>query len=162
MSLLERLHEQYKRIPFAETHCATLLNNYRCHKVLLALPSYLFYNSALVTKADTVAQLHPIDKTPLHFICSDLNDSTTEVVNSKNYKELKVLLDTAVKYTSPWPDEWGPKDLSTVCIMTATGNQVCCFRSVIVPYISTFIVLFCIGHVEITGSVNGEATVSRK
>ena len=162
MSLLERLHKQYKRIPCAETHCATLLNNYRCHKVLLSLPSYLFYNSALVTKAEKDAQLHPIDKTPLHFICSDLDDSTIEVVKSNNHKELQMLLDTAVKYTSPWPDEWGPKDLSTICIMTATGNQVCYFPSLIVAYISTFIVLFCIGHVEITGSVNSEVAVSRK
>ena len=121
VSLLERLHQQYKGIPCAETHCATLLNNYRCHKVLLSLPSYLFYNSALVPKVDTVAQLHPIDKTPLHFICSDLDDSTTEVENTK---ELRWLLDAAVKYTSMWPDEWGPQDLSTICIMTATANQV--------------------------------------
>ena len=124
VSLLERLHKQYKGIAHAETHCTTLLNNYRCHKVLLSLPSYLFYNSALVTKADTVAQLHPIDKTPLHFICSDLDDSITKDENTNKYKELRWLLDAAVKYISKWPDEWGPRDLSTICIMTATANQV--------------------------------------
>ena len=167
VSLLERLHKQYKGIPCAETHCATLLNNYRCHKVLLSLPSYLFYNSALVPKVDTDAQLHPIDKTPLHFICSDLDDSTTEVVNSSNYKELKMLLDKAVEYTSPWPDEWGPKDLSTICIMTATGNQVCYFR--FQYYCSLYIYIcicihcfLCNCPVEITGSVDGEIIVSRK
>ena len=124
VSLLERLHKQYKGTPLAKTHCATLLNNYRCHRILLSLPSYLFYNSALVTKANV--QLHPKDNFPLHFICSDLDDSTTEVVNSNNCKELRLLLNKAEEYTSKsnWPDEWGPRDLSTICIMTATPNQV--------------------------------------
>ena len=75
-------------------------------------------------KVDTAAQLHPIDKTPLHFMCSDLDDSIIKVENTNKYKELRWLLDAAVKYTSMWPDEWGPQDLSTICIMTATANQV--------------------------------------
>jgi len=78
-----------------------------------------------VTKADVHAQLHPKDHFPFKFICSDLDDSITEVVTSDKHHEVKLLLDEALEYASKWPDhEWGSKDLKTICIMTATANQV--------------------------------------
>lgn len=126
VSLLERLHKRYMEIPGAQAHCVALLKNYRCHKALLSLPSYLFYNSALVAKADVATHLHPKDHFPLQFICSNLDDSITEVSCSINRKEANLLLREVLKYVSDWPEhEWGHKDLSTICIMTATSNQVC-------------------------------------
>ena len=102
------------------------MNNYRCHKALLSLPSYLFYDSDLVAKADVDAQLHPEDHFPFKFICSNLDDSVAEVETSDNHDEAKLLLERAHDYASKWPvHEWGPKDLRTICIMTATANQVC-------------------------------------
>ena len=130
LSLLERLHGIYNSSPlkhYSETHCATLLNNYRCHGALLSLPSYLFYNSALVTKAQSNAQLHPMcSEFPLHFICSSLNDEMLEVKEGTNEMEAEILLGEVMKYCSSWPVyEWGGRvNLSSVCIMTATSNQV--------------------------------------
>ena len=129
LSLLERLHGIYNSPPFkhySETHCATLLNNYRCHGALLSLPSYLFYNSALVTKAQSSAQLHPMCADfPLHFICSSLDDEILEVKEGTNELEAEILLSEVTKYISSWPVEWGCHvNLSSVCIITATTNQV--------------------------------------
>ena len=138
-SLLERLHDIYNSSPlktYSETHCATLLNNYRCHRALLSLPSYLFYNSALVTKAQSNTQLHPMcSGFPLHFICSSLDDKVLEVKEGTNETEAEILLDDVTKYISSWPvHEWGSHvDLSSVCIMTATSNQV----SLLTQYLAT-------------------------
>ena len=128
-SLLERLHTLYvDRIGAdAESHCGTLLNNYRCHRSLLALPSYLFYHSALLANraAATQALLHPDTTYSLHFICSSLDDSIIEVQDSTNRDEAILLLNAAANYIKHWPnEEWGEKDLKTVCFMATTGNQV--------------------------------------
>ena len=127
-SLLERLHTLYtdKRNNNAEKHCSTLLANYRCHRALLALPSYLFYQSALVTNKEAAkqAQLHPQASFPLHFICSSLDDALLEVKESTNAYEADLLLHAAAKYVDEWPSQWGRRNLKTVCIMATTGNQV--------------------------------------
>ena len=127
-SLLERLHALFdsQSSANAEPHCATLLTNYRCHRSLLALPSYLFYHSALVPNKDAKKQslLHPDTNFSLHFICSSLNDSIVEVSDSSNEGEAELLLQAAVNYVREWPSEWKEKDLSTVCLMATTANQV--------------------------------------
>ena len=128
-SLLERLHSMYaaQASNNAENHSATLLSNYRCHRSLLALPSYLFYHSALIANrvAEKQALLHPCTTYSLHFICSSLDDSVVEVEESTNAKEASLLLHAAAKYIAEWPyHEWGEKDLKTVCIMASTANQV--------------------------------------
>ena len=142
VSLLERLHAIYNSSPsdfLSETYCATLLNNYRCHRALLSLPSYLFYNSSLVAMPQSDAQLHPMcSDFPLHFICSSLNDEVLEVKEGINNMEAEILLDEVVKYVSSWPvHEWGCPDLSSLCIMTATSDQVSSY----LPSTSQFSVL---------------------
>ena len=127
-SLLERLHALYyaQSCANAENHCATLLTNYRCHRSLLALPSYLFYHSALITNRMAVKQalLHPDTTFSLHFICSSLDDSIVEVTENTNQDEAHLLLQAAVDYVKEWPLDWKEKDLSTVCLMATTANQV--------------------------------------
>ena len=109
---------------FSKTHCATLLTNFRCHHALLSLPSCLFYQSALITVAEASASLHPKAKYPVHFICSNLSNET-EVTESINMIEIKLLLQEVLKYVNDWPaTEWGEKDLSKICVMAATANQV--------------------------------------
>ena len=63
---------------------------------------------------------------PLHFICSSLNDEVLEVKEGINNMEAEILLDEVVKYVSSWPvHEWEcPVNLSSLCIMTATSDQV--------------------------------------
>ena len=127
VSLLERLHLKYSQktfYQFSKTHCATLLTNYRCHHALLSLPSYLFYQSALITVAEASASLHPKAKYPVHFLCSNLNNET-EVTESINMIEIELLLQEVLKYVNDWPTtEWGDKDLSKICVMATTANQV--------------------------------------
>ena len=127
-SLLERLHTLYSTQTHtnAEHHCATLLHNYRCHRSLLALPSYLFYHSALIANrnASKQALLHPDTTYSLHFICSSLDDTIVEVKDSTNREEAVLLLEAAAKYVKEWPPEWGDRELKTVCVMATTANQV--------------------------------------
>ena len=125
---MERLHQTYNlsdRLKnAANSHSATLLNNYRCHRALLSLPSYLFYDSALLSKAESNAQLHPKAEFPLHFICSSLESIKCGVQDNSYESEAEILLDEVMSYVSEWPREWGKKDLSSICIMTATADQV--------------------------------------
>ena len=128
LSLLERLHQIYRDEKLAESsmkHTASLLTNYRCHHALLSLPSYLFYDSALITAAKSATCLHPKTRFPLHFICSSLADDIWEIRDSKNDLEASLLLKEALKYINEWPTlEWEDKNLQKVCIMAATANQV--------------------------------------
>lgn len=118
--MLERLHSLYSK-KFAKSsinHCATLLINYRCHHALLSLPSYLFYDSALVTAAESAADLHPYTKYPLHFVCSSLSEDSV-VSDTTNRYEVKLLLEEVAKYFRKCPFY-----MEEVCIMTATSYQV--------------------------------------
>ena len=128
LSLLERLHQKYrdeKLAEFSMKHTASLLTNYRCHHALLSLPSYLFYDSALVTAAKSATCLHPKAGFPLHFICSSLADDIKKIKDSKNELEASLLLKEVLKYIDEWPTlEWEDKDPQKVCIMAATANQV--------------------------------------
>ena len=128
-SLLERLYTLYdhQQPSTIENHRVTLITNYRCHRSLLALPSYLFYNSALITNnmAEKQALLHPDTTFALQFICSSLDKDIFKVEKSTNENEADLLLDAAAEYVRNWPSEWGKKDLSKVCLMATTANQVC-------------------------------------
>ena len=128
-SLLERLYTLYdcQQSTVIDNHRASLIINYRCHRSLLALPSYLFYNSALITNniAEKQAHLHPDTTFSLQFICSSLDEKIFTVDESTNRQEAVFLLDATAKFVNNWPSEWGRKDLSKVCIMAATANQVC-------------------------------------
>ena len=128
-SLHERLHTLYdcQQPSTIENHRASLIINYRCHRSLLALPSYLFYNSALITNniAEKQALLHPDTTFSLQFICSSLDKDIVEVTESTNEEEADLLLNAAAEYVKNWPLEWGKKDLSKVCLMATTANQVC-------------------------------------
>ena len=100
VSLLERLHDIYSKERNASHLCATLLTNHRCHPALLALPSYLFYESALINSdSQDQPKLHPSTSFPLHFICSSLH-TNLEVKNDTNPYEADLLLaDSLRKYS---------------------------------------------------------------
>uniref|UniRef100_A0A1X7UNA5 RNA helicase n=1 Tax=Amphimedon queenslandica TaxID=400682 RepID=A0A1X7UNA5_AMPQE len=125
LSLLERLHILYndERLTDASSvHSATLLTNFRCHHAILSLPSYLFYDSVLITAAEAVTHLHPEAKYPLHFICSDLSVAK-EISTNDNEIEVTILLQEISNYVESWPDQWGEMDLSKICVMTVTAHQ---------------------------------------
>ena len=109
----------------SEPHCIALLTNFRSHHALLSLPSYLFYGSALATKAKSTTERHPDFLHPLQFICSSLNDDIVQVNESENEKEAIMILDKVREYVSKWPvDEWGEKSQNEICVMATTANQV--------------------------------------
>jgi superfamily I DNA and/or RNA helicase/exoribonuclease R len=129
VSLLERLHSLYNQEnmkAYSPSHCIALYVNFRCHHALLSLPSYLFYDSMLITAAEATQNLHPSAKYPLHFICSSLSNNV-EVKHSSYEKEAMLLLDEAQKYISNWPRvQWGKyskEALRRICIMSTTSYQ---------------------------------------
>ena len=125
--MLERLHTLYgsdELLTVSESHCVTLLTNFRSHHALLCLPSYLFYGSALVTVAEATTQLHPKAHYPLQFVCSSLDEEVVEVTDSYNRAEVVKVLNEVKKYVNDWPEEWGNKNLKDICVMVATANQV--------------------------------------
>ena len=130
-SLLERLHNVYSMKEFYEASkpfCVALLTNYRSHNALLALPSYLFYGSALVTAAKSVHQIRNSEANyPLHFVCTSIDNPIQYecIKNGTNEQEVKIILDEVKNCIKKWPiHDWGPKHLKKICIMTTTANQV--------------------------------------
>ena len=124
MSLLERLHKHYEYLgDVTKDHCITLLSNYRCHSGILTLCSSLFYGSTLQCKVPESSS-HPDAPYPLIFVCSTL-DKIESVDSDTNESEATVLLDQVEKFVHHWPEStWGQKDVSKVCIMTPSANQV--------------------------------------
>ena len=126
-SLLERLYTIYSNeelLEASQTHCATLLTNFRSHHALLSLPSYLFYSSALMTVAEATTQLHLDAGYPLHFICSSLDQEVLEV-GSSNKAETYLILNEVLKFVRSWPEKaWGETNLNDICIIATTANQV--------------------------------------
>ena len=122
-SVLERLHERYTSELYecSELHRMTLLTNYRCHHALLSLSSYLFYESALLTKAVASTFTHPRAGS-LSFICSSLDNKVKMVKKSSNKLEVTLILDEVLKYIKNMPPECSIED---ICVMAATENQVC-------------------------------------
>ena len=87
------------------------------------LPSSLYYESALLSKVpDNVA--HPHSPFPLNFVCSSLKDYD-EAIPGMDELEAQAVLEEIQKYMEDWPEEWGEQDLSKVCIVSPSPEQVC-------------------------------------
>ena len=118
LSLFERLHAMYvEKGECTQTHSITLLTNYRCHHTILSLPSYLFYESALLTKAK--ASTHS-SLNGLHFICSSLDAFVKEVKSNVNMLEVTLLMQEALAFVESSTQH------VKVCIMVATNDKVWC------------------------------------
>ena len=124
ISLLQRLHEQYKKI--GET-TNSLLTNYRSHSGLLMLPSSLFYGSTLQCCVPDSSS-HPHAPYPLVFVCSSIKQTVACNVGSTDQTEAEVLVEQIKKYVKDfWPTTvWGSRDdpPGKVCIMTPSPAQV--------------------------------------
>ena len=106
----------------AEKHLASLLTNYRSQSGILMLPSSLFYGSTLQCR--TRDKPHPLAAYPLHFICTSLKAIKS---NSQSVDQLEAvtLLNQVKKFVDKWPEEqWGPKNLAKMCIMSPSADQV--------------------------------------
>ena len=122
ISLLERLHLNYTECltDISTTHIATLITNYRCSHALLALPSYLFYDSSLITAAN--CSYIEADY-PLHFLCSSLDKGVLKENDDQRYHHEADLL---LNYLNECRQRqgWGQIILKQICIMAATAYQV--------------------------------------
>ena len=116
VSLIERLHKQYKTFGSIALNSVVSLNcNYRCHANLMELSSSLFYESKLKACADV--KCHPLAAYPLKFICSSFDNSKPSSPESPS--EVALILNEVkevVKY-----EGWYLKD---VCIMAVSYKQV--------------------------------------
>ena len=123
-SLLERLHNQYIELgELAEKHLASLLTNHRSQSGILMLPSSLFYGSTLQCRAKD--KPHPLASYPLQFICTSLKQAKSNP-HSIDRLEAETLLNQVTRFVSQWPEKlWGRKDLSRICIMSPSADQVC-------------------------------------
>ena len=101
----------------------TLLTNYRCHHALLSLPSYLFYESALLTQATANMIHHPYTGSMV-FVCSSLDNSITEVNKSENEIEVDLLVEEVHKYVEKFPVLTVTEQKPNICILVTTRPQV--------------------------------------
>ena len=126
VSLLERLWESFRQFGDVtlSLQCVKLLTNYRSHKDVLFLPSILFYDSTLQTVVpDGFA--HPDAPYPLLFVCSSLDNTIEQVESDTDECEATIVLDQMKRFLNPWPtQQWGQKNLSTICLITPTRHQV--------------------------------------
>ena len=119
-SLLERLQVLYNECGGqALDHMVSLNTNYRCHKDIVEIPNQLFYEN-------TIKRPHhdhnPGATFPLLFICSSIS-STTD-----NNVEAQLILQQVEKFTvHSWPSNWGERDLTKICLVTASKTQVIWF-----------------------------------
>ena len=123
VSLLERLHDLYMKLGEpAQKHVASLLTNYRSQSGILMLPSSLFYGSILQCR--TRDKPHPLAVYPLHFVCTSLRQIKGNS-QSESQLEATTLLHNVKKFVDSWPERmWGEKDLTRVCIMSPSADQV--------------------------------------
>ena len=106
----------------AQKHIVSLLTNYRNQSGILMLPSSLFYGSTLQCR--TRDKPHPLAAYPLHFVCTSLKQvkSTSESIDEQ---EALTLLKQVKKFVDKWPKkEWGTKDLTKICVISSSPNQV--------------------------------------
>ena len=122
-SLLERLQILYKECgDQALSHMASLSINYRCHPDIMKIPNQLFYENK-VKFCPQKPHYHPDAVFPLLFVCSSLGPTADNVV------EAQLILRLAEKLVvHSWPDNWGARDLSKACLVTASQTQVIWFN----------------------------------
>ena len=122
VSLLERLHGMYEKLEAARNHYVTLVTNYRCHPGILELAEKLFYKLPLNCNIPN-SSAHPDAPYPLLFFCSSIDD---KVKTDMNKQEAEITLKLVAQFSKRWPSErWGRMDLSQMCFMSPTRNQVC-------------------------------------
>lgn len=124
ISLLERLSNIYDKLDSAQLQCVQLNANYRAHREIMNLASKLSYDCSLSSIVpDSIA--HPDAPYPLLFVCSSLDDTTTQVKRDTDENEARVLLNQVLRFIVKWPTaQWGPENPSSVCIITPTKHQV--------------------------------------
>ena len=122
-SLLERLQVLYNKCGGqALDHIVSLNTNYRCHPDIMKIPNQLFYENKIKPCLEEVYH-HPDAVFPLLFICSSVSSAADNVM------EAQLLLQQVEKFAvHSWPSNWGERDLTQICLVTASRIQVIWFN----------------------------------
>lgn len=126
MSLQERLFYDYKERRKEKTRDPNLIfltENYRSNEQVLQFSSDMFYGGKL--SSCSKQPLHPL-LGPLVFY-SALGKEELEQNHSsyRNLAEVNEVVKRVKQLTDSWPDdEWGPKDLKEVAVVSSYRYQV--------------------------------------
>lgn len=126
MSLQERLFYDYKERRKEKTRDPNLIfltENYRSNEQVLQFSSDMFYGGKL--SSCSKQPLHPL-LGPLVFY-SALGKEEIEQNHSsyRNLAEVNEVVKRVKQLTDSWPDdEWGPKDLKEVAVVSSYRYQV--------------------------------------
>ena len=122
-SLLERLQVLYDKYgDQASSHIVSLNTNYRCHKDIVEIPNQLFYENMIKCPQNAHHDHHPDATFPLLFVCSSVSSTTDDEL------EAQLILQQVEKFAvHSWPSNWGKRDLTKICLVTASKTQVIWF-----------------------------------
>ena len=126
VSLLKRLHARYERYGMQSSPFeATLITEHCSHPDIVKFVGEVFYNVDLQA-ASSPGSTHPNVAFPLVFVCCGVEEEGGALMEEQaDRKEAEVMLEVARGFAATWPEDlWGKKDLSEMCIMAPTWNQV--------------------------------------
>lgn len=131
VSLLERLHDAFQCATRAsgdtQHPCQVVLeDNYRSHEALVRFTSESFYGGRLRALGSPGPHhlLHALSFFAARGEDVPRDGSTSYV----NYMEVREVCDVVKRLVEQWPMTWGPRDPSTVAIVTPYYDQVQCIR----------------------------------
>nr|XP_037287295.1 probable helicase with zinc finger domain [Rhipicephalus microplus]XP_037287296.1 probable helicase with zinc finger domain [Rhipicephalus microplus] len=131
VSLLERLLDAFQHATRgsgnARHPCQVVLeDNYRSHEALVRFASESFYGGRLraVGSPGPHHVLHALSFFVAQGEDTPQNGSTSYV----NHKEVLEVCDVVKRLVEQWPMTWGPRDPSTVAVVTPYYDQVQCIR----------------------------------
>ena len=85
----------------------------------------------VVLQSRSNAKLPPNATYPLHFICTSTAHgqecilADEEDLKDEGEREAVAVLEAVQKYCIPWPhQQWGPKDMDSICIIAPSRMQV--------------------------------------
>ena len=124
VSLLKRLHTRYERYEMQSSPFeARLITEHRSHPDIVKFVGQVFYNMDL--QATSPSTTHPDVAFPLVFMCSGVEEEGALMEDGVDRREAEVMLEVVRKFATTWPEDlWGKRDLSEMCIMTPSWNQV--------------------------------------
>ena len=114
-----------------------LYSNYRCHRNILGLATRLFYgglpdsNAAYDEAIREIAQAkdqstHP-DFHPFGFVALSPGNAVQQGGRDGSYfnaAEATVIVAYLRRIVERWPEEWGGRDLSEICVVSSESMQV--------------------------------------
>lgn len=131
VSLLERLHDAFQHATRGSGNsrhpCQVVLeDNYRSHEALVRFTSESFYGGRL--RAVGSPGPHHLLQALSFFVARGEDTPQNGSTSYVNHKEVLEVCDVVKQLVEQWPMTWGPRDPSTVAVVTPYYDQVQCIR----------------------------------